>query len=208
MKLYAFPPSPNSSKVLALIRELKLPVEIEIIDITKGASRTEGYLELNPTGRTPTLVDGDLKLWESTAILVYVASRSPNSLYPDDVKARADILRWQSWSLAHWTPPLQTLTFERVVKGLLGLGASDPKRIEEAETKAHTELRVLDAHLAGRDWLVGTGPTIADFEVGAMLTYAEAAKHPLEPYPHVRGWYARLASRPGWQATDPLHLGM
>jgi glutathione S-transferase len=67
---------------------------------------------------------------------------------------------------------------------------------------------MLDAHLEGRDWLVGRGVTIADFEVGAMLTYAGPARHPLEPYAHVRAWYGRLANRPSWQATDPSRTGM
>src|SRR5437879_10284276 len=57
----------------------------------------------SPTGRTPTLVDGDFVLWESNAIMQYVASHAPNTLWPDDARARADIVRWQSWQLAHWS---------------------------------------------------------------------------------------------------------
>ena len=102
MKLYGFSPSPNTWKVRALAAHLGIPLDYEFVDLTKGASRTPAYLAINPTGRTPALVDGDLKLWESEAIMQYLASQRPNSLWPNDARARADIMRWQSWQLAHW----------------------------------------------------------------------------------------------------------
>lgn len=199
MKLFAFPASPNSAKVLALINELDLPVTIEFVDITKGASRTPDFLAINPTGRTPTLTDGDLHLWESNAILQYLASRKPNSFWPADDRVRADIMRWQSWSLAHWMPPLQTLTFERMVKALVGGGATDEARCAEAEARFHSEAKVLDTHLTDREWLVGDGPTIADLEVGSSLIYSVPARHPIAQYPAITAWYDRLSARPSWQ---------
>ena len=102
MKLYGFPPSPNTWKVRAVAAHLRVPLDFEFVDLTKGGSHTPDYLALNPTGRAPTLVDGDFKLWESTAIMQYVASKSPNTLWPNDARTRADIMRWQSWDLAHW----------------------------------------------------------------------------------------------------------
>src|SRR5262245_60596926 len=75
MKLYGFPPSPNTWKVRAVAAHLGLPLELHLVDITKGGQRAPNYLALNPTGRTPTLVDGDLALWESTAIMQYLAER-------------------------------------------------------------------------------------------------------------------------------------
>src|SRR5262249_46983544 len=102
MKLYGFSPSPNTWKVRALAAHLGIPLDYEFVDLTKGASRTPAYLAINPTGRTPALVDGDFKLWESVAIMQYLAAQRPNSLWPDDARARADIMRWQSWQLVHW----------------------------------------------------------------------------------------------------------
>ena len=100
MKLYGFPPSPNTWKVRAVAAQLGLPLDLEFVDLTKGQSHTPDYLALNPTGRTPALVDGDFKLWESTAIMQYLASQTPNPLWPNDARIRADIMRWQSWQLA------------------------------------------------------------------------------------------------------------
>src|SRR5262249_21731615 len=113
MKLYGFPPSPNTWKARAVAAHLGIPLELELVDLTKP--RTPAYLALNPTGRTPTLVDGDFVLWESTAIMQYIASQKPNSLWPDDARTRADIMRWQSWQIAHWgKEALEPLIFQRL----------------------------------------------------------------------------------------------
>jgi len=103
MKLYGFPPSPNTWKVRAVAAHVSVPLELALVDLSKGQQRTPEYLALNPTGRTPTLVDGDLVLWESTAIMHYLANQKPNSLWPSNPRARADIMRWQSWQLQHWS---------------------------------------------------------------------------------------------------------
>src|SRR5579883_2021029 len=77
MKLYGFTASPNTWKVRALAAHLKIPLDYQLIDLTKGAQFAPDYLALNPTGRTPTLVDGDFTLWESCAIMQYIASKQP-----------------------------------------------------------------------------------------------------------------------------------
>ncbi|NEQ54414.1 MAG: glutathione S-transferase family protein [Leptolyngbya sp. SIO3F4] len=115
MKLYYFPPSPNSRKVQAVAIHLGLSVELELVDLQQGQQRTDEFLALNPTGRIPVLQDGDLVLWESTAIMQYLASQVPTPLWPDDAQQRADIMRWQSWQLSHWSRGCQPIQFERFV---------------------------------------------------------------------------------------------
>ena len=73
MKLYGLPPSPNTWKVRAFAHQIGVPIELELVDLTKGAHRTPAYMALNPTARTPTPVDGNFVLWESSAILSYLA---------------------------------------------------------------------------------------------------------------------------------------
>ena len=138
MKLYGFPASPNTWKVRALAAYLKMPLEFEFVDLTKGAQHTPAYLALNPTGRTPTLIDGDFKLWESNAILQYLASKTATPLCPNDAKSRADITRWQCWELAHWgAQACGPLTFENLVKKFVNLGAPDATAVAKA-TEAST----------------------------------------------------------------------
>lgn len=204
MTLYAFPPSPNTWKVRAVAAHLGVPLEIELVDLTQGASRKPEYLALNPTGRTPTLVDGDLVLWESTAIMQYIASQMPNALWPDDARKRADIVRWQSWQLAHWgSDACVPLVFNRLVKKILNLGAPDEAAVAKATLAFNKEASMLDAHLAKQPYLVGDGVTLADFSVAANLLPAREAELPLEPYSRVQEWFERVAALPCWRETAP-----
>jgi glutathione S-transferase len=205
MKLYGFPPSPNTWKVRALAAHLGVPLELEFIDLSKGAQYAPAYLALNPTGRTPTLVDGDFKLWESNAILQYIAGKSANSLWPnDDAKKRGDIARWQFWQLAHWgAEACQPLTFQRLVKKILNLGPPDEAAIAKGIEAFNKEAKMLDAHLAKQPYLVGKDLTIADFAVAAPLLYAKEAEMPLGPYANLRGWFDRVAALPCWRETAP-----
>jgi glutathione S-transferase len=204
MKLYGFPPSPNTWKVRAVAAHLAITLEEEFVDLAKGAQRTPDYLALNPTGRTPTLVDGDFVLWESTAIMQYLASRTTNQLWPTEPRARADIMRWQGWQLAHWSKEgCEPLIFERLVKSLLNLGPADPAILAKGTDAFQREARVLDAHLGRQPYLVGTGPTLADFSVAAPLFYAKEAELPLAPHGHVRDWFGRISALPAWRDTAP-----
>jgi glutathione S-transferase len=204
MKLIGFPASPNTWKVRAVAAHLDIPLDFEFVDLTKGQSHTPDYLALNPTGRAPTLIDGDFTVWESTAIMQYLASQKPNTLWPDDARARADIVRWQSWQLAHWgKETCEPLLIERIVKQILHLGPPDDAVCTKALSSFARDAAILEAHLAKQPYLAGRDVTLADFSLAVLLFYAERAALPLEPYPHVRDWFARVAALPCWQETAP-----
>jgi len=203
MKLYYFPASPNTRKVHAVAIHLNLPLELRLVDLLQGETKNLEFLQLNPTGRVPVLQDGDFILWESTAIMQYLASQVPNSLYPDDRQIRADILRWQSWQLAHWHQVCQPLNYENFVKGLLQKGEPDPQIVQRTTERFHQEAIALNQHLAERKYLVNQTLTLADFAVASDLTYAISARFPLEDYPHIHTWYARIEQLPAWQQTAP-----
>jgi glutathione S-transferase len=204
MKLYGFPASPNTWKVRALAAQLKMPLEFELVDLLKGAQQTPAFLALNPTGRTPVLVDGDFKLWESNAILQYLASKSPTPLYPSDAKGRADVSRWQCWELAHWgAQACQPLTFENLVKKFVNLGAPDQAVVAKATEAFSKEAKMLDAHLARHKYLVNDTLTIADFTVAAPLFHAQGAGMPVAPYANIGAWFGRVSALPCWSETAP-----
>jgi glutathione S-transferase len=204
MNLYGFPPSPNTWKVRALAAHLGVPLELEFIDLSKGAQYAPAYLALNPTGRTPTLVDGDFKLWESNAILQYIAGKSANSLWPNDARTRADIARWQFWQLGHWgAEACQPLTFQRLVKKIMNLGPPDEAAVAKGTEAFNKEAKMLDAHLGKHQYLVGNALTIADFAVAAPLLYAQQAEMPLGPYGNLRAWFERVTALPCWRETAP-----
>jgi glutathione S-transferase len=204
MKLYGFPPSPNTWKVRAVAAHLGLPLELQLVDLTKGAQRNPDYLALNPTGRAPTLVDGDFVLWESTAIMHYLANQKPNALWPNDPRSRADILRWECWQLAHWgAQACQPLIFQNLVKKILNVGAPDPAAVAAGNECFNREARVLDEHLAKHPYLVGNALTLADFAVAAPLFYTKEAELPVAPYAHLRDWFTRVSALPAWRETAP-----
>src|SRR5439155_10765431 len=143
---------------------LGIKLDVEFVDLTKP--RTAAYLALNPTGRTPTLVDGDFVLSESNAILQYIASKAPNSLWPNDARTRADIMRWQCWQLAHWgKEACEPLIFNRLVKKILNLGPPDEAAVAKGTNSFHKEATMLDGHLGKQPYLVGKEITLADFAV-------------------------------------------
>jgi glutathione S-transferase len=205
MKLYGFPFSPNTWKVRAVAAQLGLSVEDVFVDLGKGEQRAPEYLKLNPTGRTPTLVHGDFVLWESTAIMQYLASQKPNPLWPNNARTRAEITQWQSWHLQHWgASACNPLTFERFVKGFFNMGPPDATVLAKATDAFNKEAAVLDRHLSARSYLVGSDPTLADFTVVAPLVYAREAGLPLDAYAHVRDWSTRVLDMPAWRDTADL----
>jgi glutathione S-transferase len=202
MKLYGFPPSPNTWKARAVAAQLGIPLELEFVDLTKP--RTADYLAINSTGRTPTLVDGDFILWESNAIMQYLAGLTANTLWPDDARARADIMRWQSWQLAHWGgEACQPLIFNRLVKKLLNLGPPDEAAVAKGTEAFNRDARLLDARLSKQSYLVGNALTLADFAVAAPLFYAKEGELPIAPYAHLRDWFTRVSVLPAWRETAP-----
>ena len=203
MKLYYFPPSPNTRKVHAVAIHLQIPIDLKLVDLEKREQHNPEFVQLNPTGRTPVLQDGDFILWESTAIMQYLASQVPNSLWSENPQIRADIMRWQSWQLAHWAPACQPLQFENFVKSLLQLGEPDPQVVQQASDRFHKEAISLNKHLADREYLVNGTLTLADFSVASDLTYAVPAQFPLADYPHIQAWYARIEQLAAWQQTAP-----
>lgn len=206
MKLHGIAPSPRTWQVRAVAAHLGLPLELVPLD---GVSmRSPPYLALNPTGRTPTLVDGDYVLWETEAICQYLCSKVPNTLYPDDVRLRVEMTRWISWKLTHWDKDAcETMIFENVVKPLFNLGPTDTALVDQAVASFHRDAPVLDAHLSKTRYMVGGQLTLVDFSVAMPLLLAEPARIPLESYPHIREWLGRMAALPAWRDTAPRPVG-
>jgi glutathione S-transferase len=134
----------------------------------------------------------------------YICDRTPNTLSPNDPRTRAQIVRWQCWQLAHWTgEACDPLIVERLVKRVLNLGPPDAAAIKKGTDAFHRDAGILDAHLATHRWLVGDAVTLADFSIAAPLFYSKEAELPVEPYAHLRAWFARVAELPAWRDTAP-----
>jgi glutathione S-transferase len=202
IKIHAFPRSPRGFKVLAVANQLGLDYEFCFLDLTKGEQRAPAYAALNPNMKMPTIEDGDFALWESNAIIQYLALKQPEArLMPSDDQGRFDVMRWLFWDSTTWDPPCATLISERLVKSLFGRGDPDPVEIGKGEEKFHFAARILNQQLEGRAFLLGDAPTVADFAIAAPLIAAAPAQMPLETYAHIVRWGADVADLPGWRKT-------
>jgi glutathione S-transferase len=204
MKLYEFPISPNSRRVVAVLHHLQLDCEREVVDLSKGDQLSPDFLKLNPNHMIPTLVDDDFVLWESNAIMQYLCTKAPsNTLYPDGARVRADINRWQFWQAGHWGSACGVMIFEHVVKKFFMQAEPDLQEVTKGEERFHRFAQVLESHLKGRDWLVGNSLTLADLSVGSFLDLAELAKYPMSPYVEITRWYGNIQQLPAWKSSAP-----
>ena len=200
MQLYGPAFSNNVFRPLMVARHLQLPVEVKALDLIKGEHKGAAFLALNPHGRIPVLVDGDYRLWESRAIMQYLAEQAPNDLWPDDKRARATIASWMFWTSGHLARAVGTVQFERMVKAMFGMGEADPALVDAALASYAAEMRVMEDRLkdGGHDWLVGGGPTLADIDVAGWFMYATEVGLPMEGYPLSVAWLARVKALPAW----------
>ncbi|MCB1465532.1 MAG: glutathione S-transferase family protein [Nitratireductor sp.] len=205
MKLHNANLSPNALRVRAVIFELGLDVEIVDVDLRGGGNKTPDYLAMNPNGKVPVLEDGDFVVWESRAINAYLASLNPEAgLYPDDARKRALIDQWSYWQAIHLGPAIQRIAFERLLKPMFGMGEADETVIEQQMKELAQLLPVLDAALAGKDWVCGD-LSVADFALASVFVYRAPSRLSLDAYPNIAAWLARMEARPAWQkAVEPV----
>ena len=202
MKLYHNPLSPNVRRVRLTAAVLGIPLDEHKVDFAKGEHKSPDYLALNPNGAVPTLVDGDFVLTESRAIMQYLASKKPESgLLPKEEQARADVTRWQFWDSSHFSPQLGTLAFEKMLRGMMGLGQPDQGKIQEALAGFRRFATVLNKRLEGKKYIVGNALTLADLTVASSLMYAQATEAPVDEFPNVKAWFANITALDGWKQT-------
>jgi glutathione S-transferase len=203
MKLYHNPLSPNVRRVRLTAAVLGIELEEKKLDFAKGEHKNPEYLALNPNGAVPTLTDGDFVLTESRAIMQYLASKKPESgLLPRDEAARADVTRWQFWDASHFSPHVAGIAFEKLLKGMLGMGDPDPRKIEEGLANFRRFGAVLDKRLAGKSYVVGNALTLADLTLASSLMYAKQAELPLSEVPNVQSWFGRISDLDAWKKTS------
>lgn len=190
MILYDRRASGHCWKVRLLLSFLGLSVDRREVDILKGEARTPAFLAINPRGEIPVLVDGDVVIADSQAILAYLARRHGSDWLPLEPVVLAGIMRW----LAVAGQEMQRGT--RAARGILRFGM--PGDLAAAQAVTRSTLMMLDTHLAGRDWLVGDRPTIADVAIYPYAVLADEAGVPVADYPALAAWAERFRQLPGY----------
>lgn len=201
IKIYGDPGSGSRRRVTAAAVAMGIDIEIVNIDLFKGESHTPEFLELNPHGLSPVMVDGDFVLYESAAINLYLADKAGSDLAGRTTEERFQILQWMFWSGEQWRV-FATLTFDEVLgKKFVGQFA-DETIVKLAADKIRTAAAVLDAHLAKHDYIVGDRLTLADFDIAGPFSQNERTKIPLNDFPNLVAWQQRLLTDvASWAAT-------
>jgi len=184
----------NVQKVVWTARELALPFERIDAGGAFGGNRTPEYLRMNPNGKIPVVDDGGFVLWESNAIVRYLAAKhGAGTLWPAGLHERADADRWMDWQATELTPAMRD-AFMQLIRTQ---PAQRSQTLVDA-SKAATEplLALLDEHVGSRHFLCGEAFTVADIAVGTVVHRWFGLPQPHAPRPNVERWHRRLVTRP------------
>ena len=202
IKLYRHALSGHAHRAELFLSLLGIDAELVNVDLAAGAHKEEEFLAKNRLGQVPVLEDGDQVIADSNAILVYLATKydSSGSWYPANPDTAAEIQRFLSIAAGQ-------VAFGPAAARLVNVfgAALDHQRATEI---AHGVLSVLDDHLDGRNWLVGSEPTIADVANYAYIAHAPEGDVALDNYPNVRAWLARIAALPGFVPMQATAVGL
>ncbi len=190
--------TPNGRKISIMLEEIGLPYRVHAVNIGKGDQFKPEFIAINPNGRIPAIVDREgpdgqpISLMESGAILVYLAGKA-GRLLPESVRGRYDALQWLMFQMGGVGP-----MFGQVHHFLRSAKVADPYGIERYTTETRRLYGVLDARLAGHDYLAD------EYSIADIATYPWVARHEwhktrLDDFPNVLRWFKAIANRPAVQ---------
>ncbi len=195
MKLYCFGESGNAYKCALALTMTGTDWQPVFVDFFKGGTRTPEFRAVNEMGEVPVLVDGEVKLTQSGVILDYIAGKTGQLGASTDTDRR-EILRWLLWDnhrLSGMVGP------RRFIANFLAEEKRPEGAIPFMQGRLKNAYSILNAHLEGRDWMVGNSPTIADLSCCGYLYYPEPFGFDRKDWPHIEAWLDRIAALPGWK---------
>lgn len=200
MKLYAHPYSNAARRVHMLCEECAIPYTYETVDLMKGEQYAPDFLAINPNAKVPAIEDDGFMLWESNAIMRYLAEKyGASSWWPKEPEARARVDQWLDWTQTRLGPEAGKIMFNTLFAGDNG----DKQAIESAKKWLEKILPVMDSTLSKSDYLCGDTLTLADLAAVTNIAYLEMCEYDLGAYPNVNKWYRALKQRPSFAATAP-----
>jgi glutathione S-transferase len=199
--LHEYSLSGNCYKIRLAAALLGVALERREYDLLKGETRTPEFLAtVNANGRVPVLQVGGRFIPESNAATYYVADSS--HLVPTDRFDHADMLRWMSWEQYNHEPNIATLRFWMRWLGEANLSEVQRLQMDQKREAGNAALKLMDDHLAGREWFVGDRISIADICLFAYTHVAGEADFPIDAFPNVSQWIERVTREPGFIPMD------
>ena len=202
-KIKGHPIATCTRTVVTAFEEAGVPYEIDVVDLFNNAHKTPEYLEnVQPFGQIPALIEGDFKMFESRAIIRYIADKhGAKDIYPTDFKKRAIVEQWLSVQQSN-NGPANEIVFEFFFKAMRG-GTPDESKVPEFTEKLNTYLAILEKQLASTNaFIAGENFTLADISYLSVFDYLLKVKqfaNAFDNYPNLKRWWAASTSRPSWQ---------
>jgi glutathione S-transferase len=200
LTLYHSPQS-RSIRPRWLLEEIGAPYEVKTISLADGDQKKADYLKLNPNGAVPTLVDGDLVLWESAAICQYLADKFPDKRLapPVGTPERGKYYQWIHYAMSGLEPAAVTIFMHTIQRP-----EADrvPALVNEAKERLSAAVKVVDDAVAGREWILGSQFTAADVMVGSTLAWCQMMGMLGDQTPNAAAYLGRCAARPAFQRAS------
>jgi glutathione S-transferase len=201
IQLYGNPRS-RAMRCLWMLEEMGRPYQLIEKSTRADDLQTGDYLRLNPNARIPTLRDGDVVIWESMAINIYLSEKYEGPMHCGGPEVLGLAAQWSFWAMLEMEQLLLDLLLHRA---LLPEFSRDPSYAERDELLLQKPLGVLNAALAGREFLAGDGFTVADLNVGSILVWGKMARLSLSHHRELKRWLDDCLARPAYRRVRSLN---
>lgn len=198
LTLYGIDLSTPCNKVRFVANALGIPYEYKRINLAKGEHKKPDYLKLHPAGKVPAIQDEDFVLFESNAIIKYLAQKESSELYPKNLTEQAIIDQWMDFCAIHVNQGMGRVFFNRVLYQAVG-AEKDERSLQDGLNFLANFIPVLESQLQTHEFLAGSKLSLADFCLLATLDPAEVSQVSLETYPKLQAWRKKLQAKDFYQ---------
>lgn len=202
MKLYGNDFSPNSNKVRFAANAMGINHEYQSIDLAGGEQRQEWFLKINPVGRIPVLIDEDYRIFESNAIIRYLALKTNAAAYPADIRKRCLVDQWLDFSSIHTGMAMSKIMFNTFIYKIVNV-PKDENSLKEGQQFLTNYLKITEAQLAQTKYICGPELTLADYCILAVLDPCEVVGFDLSAYSRLVAWRKDLQAREFYRKVFP-----
>lgn len=193
--LYGLPRT-SAGRCIWALEEVGTPYTLKEVDLRNKEHKSPEYLKINPNGKVPAMVDGDVTLFESMAINFYLADTYKKELLGTTPLEKGQVYQWSFWSVAELQDPIIQVLIQKV---FVPADKRDNNVIEENFKKLPALLSVLDSSLAGKKFLTGNQFTLADLNTASVVSICHAIGEDLSSYPNIKTWLGAISDRPAFQ---------
>ncbi|MEQ1878619.1 MAG: glutathione S-transferase family protein [Bdellovibrionia bacterium] len=186
-------PLASPGRVYWTAEEVGIPWERVPLNMREKQHKSPEFLKLNPNGKVPVVVDGELVLWESSAITFYLAEKHKPELLGKGLTERALVYQWSIWAMTELQPPHVDLFIQKI---FVPEERRDLGLIERSLKAIPPRLEILDTHLKGREWIVGNGFTLADINVASVVEINKGTENDISQFEAIGAWLKRINDRP------------